>query len=705
MSERNSFNAFARNWFDAGTIPVALRHGRFVTARGENDGCSGQGGNGGVKTGAPTESRGVAGSAFSVTGGNAEGGRSSPLPPRASEPFPAPRRSVRRSRNRPQTTIRRHLGAIRFLFGLAFASAMPVGALHAQGNQPDASSYDPPTVTIEANDQVPGITPPGKRSRSATAGVRDDIRGVLVTPTSLTVPEGGDSTYTVVLESEPAGTVTVTPSVGDNADVTVGLSPVRFTPTDWNQARTVTVSAGHDVDGEPDTATVIHAVSGADYRSVAADDVAVTVTDDDTASTAVELTVSIETVEEDAGATSVTVTGTLNGAPRTSATSVTVSVGMTGDAATEGTDYATVLDRALTIDAGQTSGTATFTLTPVGDDIYESRETLTVAGTTVGVNLNVTGTTVTITDNDTGGVLVTPTSLTVPEGGDSTYTVVLETEPTGAVTVTPSVGNNTGVRVSPSALTFTPSDWHQARTVTVSALQDADAGADRATVSHAVSGGGYGLVVADDVEVTVDDDDTASTAVDLTVSIDEVEEGAGATLVTVTGTLNGAVRRQPTLVKLEVGETGDAAAEGTDYALARIGTYGLRIPEGKTRAKETFTLTPVDDDLDEEDEALTVAGTVSGQHLDVTGTTVTIADNDTRGVLVTPTSLTVPEEGDSTYTVVLESEPTGPVTVTHGTLNEPVAADLHAADWNQARTRVVASRPVTVIGVRGGGWR
>ena len=225
-------------------------------------------------------------------------------------------------------------------------------------------------------------------ARTTVTIADDDTRGVELTPTTLTVPEGGDSTYTVVLESEPTRTVTVTPSVGDNSDVTVSPSPLTFTPADWGDARTVTVSAGHDVDAEPDTATVIHAVSGADYGSVSADDVAVTVADDDkSASTAVELTVSIEKVEEGAGATSVTVTGTLNGAPRLSATSVTVSVGVTGDAATQGTDYATVLDFPLTIDAGQASGTATFTLTPVGDDLDEEDEALTVAGTTMVPNL------------------------------------------------------------------------------------------------------------------------------------------------------------------------------------------------------------------------------------------------------------------------------------------------------------------------------
>ena len=585
---------------------------------------------------------------------------------------------------------------MRFLLGLVFASAMPVGALHAQGNQSDASSYDPPTMTFEVYDQVPGITPPGKRSRSATEGARDDTRGVDVTPTSLTVPEGGDSTYTVVLGSEPRGTVTVTPSVGDNPDVTVSPSPLRFTPSDWTQARTVTVSAFHDVDAEPDTATVSHAVSGAGYGSAPAGEVAVTVADDDTASTTVELTVSIEKVDEHAGATTVTVTGTLNEAPRLSATSVTVSVGVTGDAATQGTDYATVLDFPLTIDAGRTRGTTTFTLTPVDDDIGEEDEALTVAGATTVQNLGVTGTTVTIADNDTRGVVVTPTSLTVPEGGDSTYTVVLESEPTGTVTVRPWVRGNSDVTVSPSPLGFTPSDWNQARTVTVSAFHDVDANTDWAMVSHAVSGGGYRSVPADDVEVTVADDETASTTVELTVSIEKVEEGAGATTVTVTGTLNGAPRRDPMFVSVSVGASGDAATQGTDYAttLAR----GLWIDAGQTSGgPATFTLTPVDDDIDEEDEALTVAGRTVGVRLDVTATTVTIADDDARGVEVTPTSLTVPEGGDSTYAVVLESEPTGTVTVTptvggsSDVTVSPSPLTFTPADWGEARTVTVSA--------------
>ena len=78
-----------------------------------------------------------------------------------------------------------------------------------------------------------------------------------------------------------------------------------------------------------------------------------TVSDDETSSAAVALTVSPGTVDEAAGATTVTVTGTLDGAPLTSDVAVTVAVSA-GTASTD--DFAEVQDFTLTIAAGQASG-------------------------------------------------------------------------------------------------------------------------------------------------------------------------------------------------------------------------------------------------------------------------------------------------------------------------------------------------------------
>ena len=92
------------------------------------------------------------------------------------------------------------------------------------------------------------------------------------------------------------------------------------------------------------------------------------------ASTNVALSVDPTSVSEDAGGTTVTVTGTLNGATRGENTGVTVSVG--SDSATAGTDFDTVTDFTLTIPANETSGTATFSLTPTDDNLVEGAETL-----------------------------------------------------------------------------------------------------------------------------------------------------------------------------------------------------------------------------------------------------------------------------------------------------------------------------------------
>ena len=130
-----------------------------------------------------------------------------------------------------------------------------------------------------------------------------------------------------------------------------------------------------------------------------------TLTDDETASMAVRLSVNPASVGEADGATAVVVTATLSGAVRGSATAVTVAVGDGGDSATEGTDYATVSDFTVTIGASSTSGTGTFTLTPTQDVLGEGDESIQVGGTATG--LTVTAASLTLTDDETASMAVT----------------------------------------------------------------------------------------------------------------------------------------------------------------------------------------------------------------------------------------------------------------------------------------------------------
>ena len=116
-------------------------------------------------------------------------------------------------------------------------------------------------------------------------------------------------------------------------------------------------------------------------------------------------------------------------------------------------------------------------------------------------------TVLTIADDDARGVTLSETDLDLNEGGEGTYTVVLDSEPTAPVTVTPSRSSgDSDVSVS-GTLTFTASNWNTAQTVTVNAAQDSDPDDDTAVIGHSVAGGDYADLVAESVTVTVNDDE------------------------------------------------------------------------------------------------------------------------------------------------------------------------------------------------------
>ena len=215
---------------------------------------------------------------------------------------------------------------------------------------------------------------------------------VRLSTSSLRIREGESGTYTVVLTSAPSGTVTITPS-SNNDDVTFSPASLRFTTTNWAAPQPVTVSAAQDADALDESATLTHVVIG----------------------------------------------------------------------------------------------------------LFLGNESS--HGDSVTVNVD---------DDDMAGVTVAPTALSIGEEESGTYTVVLTSAPSGTVTITPS-SNNDDVTFSPASLRFTTTDWDTPQPVTVSAARDADSLAERATLTHEVSG--YGDVTsADSVTVNVDESATVPSA-------------------------------------------------------------------------------------------------------------------------------------------------------------------------------------------------
>ena len=248
-----------------------------------------------------------------------------------------------------------------------------------------------------------------------------------------------------ILEDEryPGATLRVTPArIGEDGglsvvtaqlntklrsdlEVTISSIPVLpATASDFTQTgTTLTITAGtKDSTGTVQVTAVDDAVLGLDKHVVVSGslvvsepqrdrpvrfpyDEGITITDDDLVAGEVRLTdvtLSLDpaSVAENAGATAVRVTTTLNVATRSSATAVTVSV-HSDSTATSGTDYEAISDFTVTVGANQSRATGTFTFTPKTDGLAEGDETVVLAGTASG--LTVSPATLLLIDIDNSG--------------------------------------------------------------------------------------------------------------------------------------------------------------------------------------------------------------------------------------------------------------------------------------------------------------
>ena len=167
----------------------------------------------------------------------------------------------------------------RFVTFLANSATVTLSVPTVDDADPEINSRVEATIVANANSYLLG------RPNRAQVTVRDnDVRGVTISTSSLTVDEGATGTYTVRLNTRPTGNVTVTPSKTGSSDVTFSPTNLTFRGNNWNRPQTVTVAAAQDSDAVDDSATIAHTVAGADYgtHSVSAGSVTVTVRDDET---------------------------------------------------------------------------------------------------------------------------------------------------------------------------------------------------------------------------------------------------------------------------------------------------------------------------------------------------------------------------------------------------------------------------------------
>ena len=562
----------------------------------------------------------------------------------------------------------------------------------ADGNQPYSIS------TLAATSADPGYAGRDAANVSLT-NIDNDSAGFLVTPISglITTEAGGQATFTIVLTSQPTANVSVDLSSNDTSEGVVAPTTVVFTPANWNAPQTVTVTGVEDVAADgPQPYTIVTSAatsSDASYSGLNPSDVAVSNTDNDSAGITVATLTSPLTTTEGGGQATFTIV--LNSMP-----SAIVTIPLSSSDPGEGT----VSPASVTFTPLNWNAPQVVTVTGVDDALADGNQTYTIVtgaasstdpGYTARDAANVS---VINVDNDSAGFLVVPTvGLTTTEaGGQATFTIRLTSQPTSSVTVALTSSATDEGTVSPASLTFTAANWNAPQTVTVTGIDDdiADGNAPYTIVTAAAvsADANYGGLNPSDVSVSNIDNDSAGFVVTPINGLTTTEAGGSATFTIV-------LTSQPTS-PVTVGLTTDDASEGA------VSPASVVFTALNWNAPQTVTVTGADDAIADGNQTyhvVTAAATspdAGYNGLPVPDVTVSNTDDDTAGITVTPTAgLTTSEAGgQATFTVVLNSQPTGNVVIalTSNDLGEGTAAPatltFTALNWSSPQT-------VTVTGV------
>lgn len=233
-------------------------------------------------------------------------------------------------------------------------------------------------------------------------------------------------------------------------------------------------------------------------------------------------------------------------------------------------------------------------------------------------------------DND-GGITVNPTSgLTTTEaGGMSSFTIVLNQQPTADVTIGLSSSDTTEGTVSPTSVTFNNGDWNQPQTVTITGVNDdVDDGNIAYTIITAPAASAdpfYNAKNAADVSASNLDDDTAGITVSPTLGLTVVESG-GITNFTVV------LNSQPT-ANVTVNAVSSDTTEGT------IAPGTLTFTPANWSTPQAVTITGVDDLVVDGNIAYVITNTASSSdplYAPINPADVSVTTLDDEAVLTLP---------------------------------------------------------------------
>ncbi len=333
-----------------------------------------------------------------------------------------------------------------------------------------------------------------------------------------------------------------------------------------------------------------------------------TLANDDAAPTGIFLSAQPTLISEDAGPTKVTITATVQGETRYS-TEQKIILTITDDGDPTSVAYTSVNEVALTIAAGAASANAVFDIAPENDNVYQPNGTVTISSSSTLV-LNTIDLTLENDDVAPPGIVLStqPTSISEDAGPTSIkVTATVQGETTyateQAITITVSSSgqiNAVDFDAIPDFAITIPAKSKSASTIIELVPENDQEDEQDETITFSSTNS----LVTRGSSVTLVDDDQPPTGIAVTISPDIVVENSGPAEVTVTVRVTGGTRyAEEKALTLTVAGSGLPGAVG----FVPVSPIMLSLPAGEGMLSTTFSLEPVDNLLDEDDEILTIA--------------------------------------------------------------------------------------------------
>ena len=333
------------------------------------------------------------------------------------------------------------------------------------------------------------------------------------------------------LLSQPVADVSIGVHSSDTGEGRTDVMSLVFTAANYSSPHTVTITGVNDdvADGNQGYRIILDPATSTDTRYNGLNPVDIVVSNTDNDSPGITVSAPEGNTREDGTTTTFTVRLTSQPAGM-----ATVTIPLSSSNPNEGA----IMQPSLVFTTANWAAPQTVTVRGVDDSVADGNQQYrAILGAAMSADMNYAGldapdVVLVNVDNDSAGITVSAAAGNTTEaGGTTTFSVVLDSQPTADVTIPMSSSNTNEGTVMQSSLVFTTVNWAAPQTVTVRGVNDnvADGNQQYRIILGVASGGDYAGINPPDVNVTNVDDDSPGFIVTPRTGLVTTENGGTAT--------------------------------------------------------------------------------------------------------------------------------------------------------------------------------